>query len=399
LDLINMTISTVDRYDNKDRQGVSIPITTCLVLQERGWILEKFAVRLAENLAEWNVAAEISYLPSRESDINHWVHYLYLEGDWYGKNTLSITHVDRLAKLHILKQRMKKADIGICMSRMTLEQLVLSGIPRQKLCYITPAHDGKVKPKRIVIGITSQIRPDGAKREDVLIRMAKTIRLDSFHFEIVGPNWERVIPYFESAGATVNYDAGMYLKSNDEHSELVRDRLSLFDYYLYMGWDEGSMGTLDALAAGIPTIVTPQGFHLDINGGITHSFTDAPDLCEIFEKLASERQVRIDSVSGLTWKEYARQHALVWHALVAGNQQGSSDLLNDPAKYFSPLPDLSKSKIGWFDPFVKNKGKFTALKSDLFLLLDFYTGIKIQNTLLGRFARFLKSRFSRAARR
>jgi hypothetical protein len=373
-------------------------LTVCLVLKERGWILEKMAVCLAENLAAWNVIAQISYLPSPQADINHWMLYYHLEGPLYSKNTLAITHVDRPAKLHVLKQRLKKADMGICMSRMTLEQLVLSGIPRQKVCYITPAHDGKVKPKRIVIGITSQIRPDGAKREDVLIQMAQTIRLDAFHFEIVGPNWEKVIPYFQAAGATVDYNPGAYQRDNAEHLRLVLERLNRLDYYLYMGWDEGSMGILDALAAGIPTIVTPQGFHLDINGGITYPFTDAPELCAIFEKLANERQRRIDSVSGLTWNEYARQHALVWHALVDGRQEGISALLHDADRYSTPLPDLSRSNWGGLSPQVKTKGNFPALTTDLLLLWEFYTNKKFKETPFYGLAKLTKRLLSNAVR-
>jgi len=375
------------------------PITACLVLQERGWILEKLTVRLAEHLAAWNVIALISDLPSQQADINHWMHYLYLEGGLYGGNTLSITHVDRPAKLHVLKQRMTKVDMGICMSRMSLEQLVLAGIPRQKLCYITPAHDGSVKPNRIVIGITSQIRPDGAKREDVLVRMAQTIRLDAFHFEIVGPNWEKVIPYFQSAGATVNYNAGMYLESNEDHLRLVHERLALFDYYLYMGWDEGSMGFLDALAAGIPTIVTPQGFHLDINGGITHAFTNAQDLCIIFKKLAHERQSRIDSVSGLTWNEYARQHALVWQAVMTGRQAGINESLHAADKYSTPLPDMSSEEMKLFGALIKTKGNFAALKHDLIILLAYYTNINFQKIFLGRLIKWVKGLFFDAARK
>jgi hypothetical protein len=393
LGLIDMTILN-SFVPKSEAQAVSRPITTCLILQERGWILEKMAVRLADNLAAWNVVTQISYLPSPQVEINHWMHYLYLEGGWHGKNTLSITHVDRPAKLHILKKRMKKADMGVCMSRMTLEQLVLAGIPRQKLCYITPAHDGNVKPKRIVIGITSQIRPDGAKREDVLIQMSQAIRLDAFHFEIIGPNWEKVIPYFLAVGATVNYNPGMFMKNNEDHLRIVNERLNSFDYYLYMGWDEGSMGFLDALAAGIPTIVTPQGFHLDINNGITYSFTDALDLCAILDKLAQERQSRIDSVSGLTWNEYARQHALVWQAVVAGRQEGINASLHNTNKYLIPLPNLSGVKKGVLDPQVKPKYNFASLKNDLTLLLELYTNIKFQNTLLGSFVKWVKSLLS-----
>ncbi len=42
------------------------------------------------------------------------------------------------------------------------------------------------------------------------------------------------------------------------------------DYYVYFGHDEGSMGFVDAIASGVETIVTPQGYHLDVEDGITH---------------------------------------------------------------------------------------------------------------------------------
>lgn len=362
-------------------------IKACLVLKDRGWILEKIATRLAEQLPNWNVQADIAFMPSPVADVNHWMYYNDLGGDFVSKNTLAITHVDRPAKVHVLKQRLRKADMGICMSRMTLEQLVSSGVPRQRLCYITPAHDGNVKPKRIVVGITSQIRPDGAKGEHVLIQMAKTIRLDIFHFIIIGPNWENVIPLFAAAGATVDYIPGAFGKDNAEHLQFIIDRLSYFDYYLYMGWDEGSMGFLDALAAGIPTIVTPQGFHLDINGGITHSFTDSQELCAIFQHLAKDRQGRIDSVSGLTWNEYARQHSLVWFSIINGERHGKIDtLLHDKDIYTTSLQKISKINPDGNYRRKNDIGNLCSMHDDIGLLWEYYTGKKIQTNFLYRFA-------------
>ena len=352
------------------------PIKVCLVLKDRGWILEKLATRLTEHLPSWNINAEIADMPSSSADVNHWMYYNDLEGDLVSRNTFAITHVDRLAKQYVLKQRLKKTEMGICMSRMTLEQLVLSGIPRRKLCYITPAHDGNTNPRRIVIGITSQIRPDGAKREHILIQMAQAIRLDAFHFIIIGPNWGKVIPYFKAAGATVDYSPGALQKNNTEHLRLILDRLNCFDYYLYMGWDEGSMGFLDALAAGIPTIVTPQGFHLDINNGMTHSFTDTLELCVIFQKLAKDRQSRIDSVSGLTWNEYARQHALVWRTIINNERCENIDaLLHDKEIHTTFLPKSSKIRDKLFT------------MDNIVLLWGYYVGTKIQTNFLYSFAR------------
>ncbi len=341
-----------------------------LVLNDRGWIMEKITRRLAENLPEWNVDATIDTQPSMHADINHWMLYGDMRGQLHGKTTMLITHVDRWLKTYLVKQRLQRMDLGICLSRMTLEQLVLCGAPRDKLCYITPAHDGLVKPKRIVIGITSQIRPDGAKREHVLVEMAHSIRLDLFHFEIIGPRWEGVISHLEAAGATVRYSSGA--DNNAGYVNLVHERLATFDYYLYMGWDEGSMGLLDALAAGIPTIVTPQGFHLDIPDGITHPFATAAELADILRDLAAQRQRRIDGVSGLTWKEYARQHALVWRALVGQRRSEISDLLHSQDAPAPPLPDLTHGELPMnaVRPYFRSRS--SALWDDLLLLWEYH---------------------------
>jgi hypothetical protein len=363
-------------------------LEVCLVLKDRGWILEKMAERLAAGLAHWNVRVSIALYPSPSADINHWMWFCDVGGQLLARNTLLVTHVDRAAKLHVLKHRLRKADMAICMSRMTLEALAQRGIPRAKLCYITPAHDGTAMPKRIVIGITSQIRADGAKREDILIETCQAIRLDLFHFEIIGPNWAKVIPYFEAAGATVNYHPGA--KDNASHRQLVLDRLQTFDYYLYMGFDEGSMGLLDALAAGIPTIVTPQGFHLDIEHGITHAFSSAAELSAILVSLSQARQQRIDGVSHLTWKNYARQHVQVWRAILDGRHSEVNDLLHnaDPARLLPPIPAHGEA---WPGParFYTYR-EFAAFSADCLMLWELYTGTKLQETPVFRLARSVK---------
>jgi glycosyltransferase involved in cell wall biosynthesis len=88
------------------------------------------------------------------------------------------------------------------------------------------------------------------------------------------------------------------------------------DYYLYLGRDEGSMGFLDALAAGVPTIVTRQGFHLDVPDGISYPFDDMSELQAVFSDIADLKRKRMQAVSTLTWSRYAHQHLLVWEHLL-----------------------------------------------------------------------------------
>ena len=362
------------------------PIKVRLVLKDehRGWILEKFALRLAENLPNWGVEAVIAGQPSHDADVNHWIWYCDLDGKMCSRNTLFVTHVDRPAKLLLLKNRLKQADMAICMSRMTVEELIRRGIRREKICFITPAHDSRMKPRRIIIGITSQLRPDKAKREDLLVKLAETMILDAFQFEIIGSGWERIIPRLEAAGAVVRYFPGTGNSLQDY--EINLERVPTFDYYLYLGFDEGSMGTLDALAAGVPTIITPQGFHLDIKSGITLPFSTEAQLRDVFTKLAHERQSRIDSVSNLTWNEYARQHAIVWRAILINDQESDiSDLLHGSAVYTTPLPRQSDQATLDDDIRFYTNTNLQAFYSDWQMLIKLYTGIEPSTTFVWKF--------------
>jgi hypothetical protein len=314
------------------------PIKVRLVLdsENSGWILEKFSKRLAEHLGSWNIEADIAGNPSEKADINHWLLYLHFQEKQLlsPHNTVLITHVDRPAKLKIISDNISKADIGICLSQMTQDFLIDHGISSQKLCYITPGHDGLIKPRKIKIGITSRVYNDGRKREGLLLDLAKSLDLSDFEFDIFGEGWDNIIEHLKISGAAVQYFPG----SNDYQGDyrLICEQIPNFDYYLYTGMDEGSMGLLDALSAGIPTIVTPQGFHLDIKDGITYSFETLPQLVNVFQDIVKERNQRLNSVKNLTWKEYAKLHAIVWRMIVLGETEDIPTILHKGKTDFNP---------------------------------------------------------------
>ena len=186
------------------------------------------------------------------------------------------------------------------------------------LCYISPAHDGLVKPRRIRIGITTNLYEDGRKRESLLARLAAENDLAEFEFEIFGRGWERMSECLRAGGATVTLYPGTTDYQGDY--ETICRRTPNFDYYLYTGLDEGSLGTLDALAAGVPTITTPQGFHLDVPDCITYPFVNYRELRNAFEEIVKNRRRRTAAVARLSWLEHARKHLQVWQALVNGSR-------------------------------------------------------------------------------
>jgi hypothetical protein len=270
------------------------------------WILGKFARKLEEELLRLDVLVDIGE-PDPHADINHYIIYIsYNHNHRAANDTLMITHIDDMYKFNLLKNQMQYAKLGICMSRDTMLQLINAGIPVDKLAYINPAHDNAIAPKRLSLGITSRVYPDGCKREDFLLKMCESItHPELFQIKVMGEGWDELVEKIRNMGIEVIYYSDF---DYNKYIELVRS----LDYYLYLGMDEGSMGFLDALCAGVKTIVTAQGFHLDAKNGITHSFTELNELVSIIKKIEKDQFDLINSVSGWTWSDYAIKHYQLW---------------------------------------------------------------------------------------
>jgi hypothetical protein len=277
------------------------------------WIIGKFAIKLNECLLNLKIDSDIARHPDPTADINHHLIYFNYDGKKYSNDTLMITHIDNQTKLEKLKKQLEVAELGICMSRETLDNLVNLGVSRDKLSYINPAHDGVITPRPKVIGITSRMYNDGRKREYFLSRLAKDIDCNFFSFKIMGEGWDKQVDELKQNGFQVEY-----IKSFD-HSKYVA-LMPLLDYYLYTGQDEGQMGFVDAVAAGVETIVTPQGYHLDAREGLTHSFNTYKELLSIFKSLQNKKLKSINSVATWTWNNYALKHVDIWEYLLTQNK-------------------------------------------------------------------------------
>ncbi len=306
--------------ENRDcRFGAAHPMKINILLNasNHSWIIQKMATRLQEELAPLGTQATVTDRPDPSAEVVHHMSWAFANVRTPQPSTMFITHLDDSHKLRQVRRTLDdEVKVGICISRDTMEQLVAHGCRPGSLTFVPPAHDGAAAPRRIVIGITSRVYADGRKREAVLQAVAARMDLSAFRFEIFGAGWEPTVKLLEAAGAAVS--------CHGETDDYRRDYDALiaavphFDYYLYLGMDEGSLGTLDALAAGVRTIVTPQGFHLDVPGGITHPVVSEDDLARVFGQLAAPIRQRAASVAGLTWAAYARRHLGVWQALAAG---------------------------------------------------------------------------------
>jgi hypothetical protein len=281
-----------------------------------GWVIEKMTRRLADEICALGSAAEVAVAASSGADINHFMAFMQIPPEVPPHSTVSITHVDDSVRFRHALIAAKTAELAICMSSWTVKQLVDGGGDRAKLCFVLPALDEGLLPRRIVIGLTTKLYKDGRKREKLLVRLSREMDLSDFHFDIFGTGWDNVVPHLRQAGALVT----LAVDSGDDQADYqrMRERIPHFDYYLYMGLDEGSLGTLDALAAGVKTIVTPHGFHVDLPHGITHPFREYGELRAVFESIREERNVRVRAVECLTWRKYAERHLSIWEAMLQG---------------------------------------------------------------------------------
>lgn len=293
--------------------------------ESRGWVIEKMCRRLGDELKALGCEVSIGEEVRPDADINHFMMFYYIPRILPPRSTVAITHIDDSQRLKYARLAVEAAELVVCMSSMTVKQLVNEGLPREKICYVLPAFDGGIVPRRIVIGLTTKLYPDGRKRETLLVRLAREMDLSAFHFDIFGTGWDEVAPLLRKAGAlvTVTVDG----KNAQEDYQRIRERIPYFDYYLYLGLDEGSLGTLDALAAGVKTIVTPQGFHVDLPHGITHPFWEYAELCGVFESIREELYRRVHTVEKLSWREYTEKHHLIWQTMLEGRSGQLPQLL------------------------------------------------------------------------
>jgi hypothetical protein len=274
------------------------------------WILGKFARKMHENLLILGIESKISKVSDPSVDINHHIIYVNYNKIPSSIDTLMITHIDDSWKLNLIKKQLEVSLMGICMSKETMLKLIAFGIPEDRLSYVNPAHDGIIKPRKIVVGITCMVQNDGRKREIFLDKLAKIIDPDIFMFKIMGRNWDPQVRSLKSAGFDVEYDSEF---NYDKYVQMIPS----LDYYLYMGQDEGQMGFVDALSAGVKTITTPQGYHLDAPGGIIHSFNTYGELVKIFKNIELEKKNLINSVISWNWLDYTKKHVEIWNYLIS----------------------------------------------------------------------------------
>lgn len=287
-------------------------------------ILGKFARRLSEWLLRLGHECKITVLPEDGWDLYHYIYFITfqdLPGQFKKSNSsVMITHLDQSWKVNLVKEQSRIFAKGICLSKFGMERFISMGIPADKLDYAHPGQDEIVKPRKLRIGLITDLYVDGRKRENILLEIVKHIKPEYFEFVIMGKRWENIL---NQLGKTE-----FYIEYYDHYDPAVYQRIiPTLDYFLYFGLEEGSMAFLDAVRANVKTIVPPDGTAFDYvreGGMVDHLNLDPIHFVNTFVKIQEEIENRTRLIKEWTWKAYTEKCIQIWKGILdeQGGRQG-----------------------------------------------------------------------------
>lgn len=313
-----------------------------IICSDESWIIGKFARKLEEELIRLGQDVDVSEEEDPLADVNHYAFY----GDLvkiYNRSTVRtsmVTHIDCSSKKELIKFQTQNDVLCICMSSEMVNKLSSWGIAREKLCYVNPAQDGDIKPKKIVLGITNRCYYgfDFRKRDDLILEVCRQLDPCFFRLKIMGAGWEKIVEQIRKLGFEIDY-------YSEFDRAIYHELMSSLDYWIYYGFDEGAMGYLDALAAGVKTICTPQGYHLDTKCGLTYPCSTVEDYVKVLRHIQEEKQEIIDAVKDWTWENYAKKHLEIWQYLTGAKPL--KDLFFHQSEYMDGIFSMLMLDIGY----------------------------------------------------
>lgn len=274
------------------------------------WIISKIVKRLREHLEKSGHEAQIKHAYSDGFDVVFWSHYRNLPLDHMpvsqSREYFFVTHVDDSKKLRLCKSHIEKGIKPICMSTETAREisrlLGLSNLPSvMKIgSDIAPARIRKVR-----IVMSSSIYPDGRKNESWIAEIHSESILSKSEFIFFGSGWESVVEQIRNSGGTaVSVDNSVIDQNVYAHS-LAQLRDS--DLFIYTGFDEGSLGVLDAYLLNLDLLVSNQGFHVELRLNPEQLFDSKHEFYEKLETRVEQIWQRNVNQTSYSWSEMSNQ--------------------------------------------------------------------------------------------
>jgi hypothetical protein len=283
----------------------------------KDWVIEKLARKIVEFFPEQN-RIKLHYFPRQGYAVTHWMHYLNASHDYLKVsteiNTFLVPHIDSKEKEEVFLKNLELGAIPIFMSRQHSEEvskkLNLANTP----IHILPGSDLAGEKQYFNLIIASHVYPDGRKNESFLFHLSRDLSLVDVHFTFVGKGWHLVKEALIDAGASVawfNPNEPNYPNYN-RLIEMMRSH----DLFVYLGFDEGSLGALDAYLMGLPLLITNQGFHQQFeereNVILFNNYED-------FKKKLTHLLERRKHIKNEKWQwlSYSKQYESLWDDLIS----------------------------------------------------------------------------------
>ena len=258
---------------------------------QEGWILHKIAQRIKAELEILEIDTKIVSDPEGDADVFFWLYYGHSRIIEHAKNnpqkgirSAFVTHVDDAIKTSKVAKLVNN-NIDLVFMSEDHANTVSTHLGLDKFFNILLGSDLSAYNAPYRVGIFSKRFSDGRKNEKWLIRLAKEIDLGDVEIIFVGSGWKVIASKLQSLGvSTIRYDDDE--NKYPEYSEFP-DIYKSLDLFLSPGFDEGSMGSLDAFIFGKDMLISRHGFHFELE-------LDEENYLDSYEDLKAKFIVRLD---------------------------------------------------------------------------------------------------------
>jgi hypothetical protein len=283
-----------------------------IILEEAAasWILGKFARRLERALRVLGHTVVIREAPLFDSDITFYLHYFsknLIRSSASSRQFALVTHVDDLSRLRAVRKLLSMGVEPVFMSSHHAAEISKTLKIERVFDWVSFGSDLASTDNRFRVGFASRRYVDGRKNEKWLIKIAHELGPRNVEMTIVGTGWTSVVQNLRNAGVTVKLYDGVEHPYPDYADMTVL--LRGLNLYVYLGFDEGAMGSLDAYLLGVPLLISKQGFHSAFQLE-EDSFFESFE--EFREKLLSQVDLFNARLSDWTWDNTAGSLARLW---------------------------------------------------------------------------------------
>ena len=346
-------------------------IEIILSQENKGWVIEKIADQLVENAKLQKYEVKLLEKPTGKATIIHWMHYMNVREEDYVRgatNTCMVTHVDDIWKFKKLEKVIKNGFIPIYLSEEHRDYVSKKLDSNKFSFFVKPGSDlSEIERSEFVsITIASHVYPDGRKNEKYLWKLAKEIDLKNCHFNLIGKRWGPTAAELRNANASVlEYSKEI---GNYPRYEVINNIIKSSDLFMYLGFDEGSMGALDAYLLGTKLLISNQGFHREFKGMTVDLFEDYGSFKSKFENFISQNFDFIKDSKSWGWQRYAREHLSIWELL---------SNTASPGGYIQKLPEkLGNSKNNYTHKVSRTQLYFFSIKNRCIYIFNKFLKMK-----------------------